>query len=162
MNLSLHNQDCAVEFINEDKFLEIITEAGNIITADYQTSANQELSVCLIPAENMQRLNEKFVNHEGVTDVITFDYRDDFSDGDDDEYIGEVYVCPDVALQRSSEFNNDFTTELITYIAHGMLHLFGYDDKTDEDQQDMSNAEARVISQLRETFQTFENLVRVS
>lgn len=99
---------------------------------------------------SMTALNESFVNHEGPTDVITFDFRDEYNIYEDEEVsAGEIYVCPAVAADRAAEFNNDFDSELMLYIIHGFLHLFGYDDKTDEDQTDMTHAENRSMTWVK-------------
>lgn len=83
--------------------------------------------------------------------MITFDFRDDYNIYEEaEDSVGEVYVCPQVAVERSGEFGNDFDSELVLYVIHGMLHLFGYNDKTEEDQSDMTHAENRVMAWLRE------------
>jgi len=136
---------------DQARLLRILNRAADYITEDYPEAEAQELGVCFLDAESMTNLNESFVNHEGTTDVITFDFRDEYNIYDEaEEAVGEVYVCPQVATERSGEFNNDFDSELILYVVHGMLHLFGYNDKTDEDQADMTHAENRVMAWLKE------------
>ncbi len=136
---------------NLDRMMKILQRAADYITDDYPEADTQMLNICLLDEEDMTHLNESFVGHEGCTDVITFDFRDEYYDEDDtEECAGEIYVCPAVAQERSGEFNNKFDSELVLYMVHGMLHLFGYNDKTDEDQADMTLAENRTMQWLKE------------
>ncbi len=136
--------------VNEDQLVDILEKAIEFVTQEYEVCANQKLNICYLQPESMIRLNENFVGHEGATDVITFDYRDELDEGDADDYIGEIYVCPFVASERACEFDNEFVNEVILYSIHGMLHLFGYDDQTDDDRIDMRLAESRVMKYLEE------------
>lgn len=130
---------------------KVLNRAADYITEEYPDAKNQLLNICLLDEPNMTHLNESFVGHKGTTDVITFDFRDEFYDeNDEEESAGEIYVCAAVAFERSAEFNNAFESELILYIVHGMLHLFGYNDKTDDDQLDMTSAEQRSMRWLKE------------
>lgn len=134
-----------------DRLSKILNRAADYITEEYPEAVEQQLDICIMNAESMAHLNESFVNHEGVTDVITFDFRDEMYDEScSEEVAGEIYVCPAVAHDRAEEFGNCFDDELILYMIHGMLHLFGYNDKTDEDQADMTLAEQRSMSWIKE------------
>ena len=111
------------------------------------------LNVILTGASAMAEMNEQFLQHEGRTDVLTFDLRDD--DGfpvDEDDCVAEVYVCPDVAVEYSAKFGTTPSSELVLYIVHGMLHLAGEDDLDDAARAAMRQAERRVMDGIREHF----------
>ncbi|MBQ7649609.1 MAG: rRNA maturation RNase YbeY [Victivallales bacterium] len=111
------------------------------------------LNVILTEASAMAEMNGQFLQHEGRTDVLTFDLRGDGTfpvDGDD--CVAEVYVCPDVAVEYSAKFGTTPSSELVLYIVHGMLHLAGEDDLEDDARALMRQAEARVMDGIRERF----------
>lgn len=83
-----------------------------------------ELGVHLVTAREMAKINESFLQHEGSTDVITFDYREENESG----LHGEIFICIDDAVTQAREFHTTWQTELARYVAHGILHLEGYDD----------------------------------
>lgn len=114
------------------------------------------LNVVITPPDVMAEMNQEFLNHQGRTDVLTFDLRDDSdfpADFDDsDECVAEVYICPDVAVEYSAKFNTTPSYELVLYIVHGMLHLAGEDDLEDEARLSMRAAEKRVMTGISEKF----------
>ena len=111
------------------------------------------LNVILTGPSAMAEMNEQFLQHEGRTDVLTFDLRGDgVFPVDGDDCVAEVYVCPDVAVEYSAKFGTTPSSELVLYIAHGMLHLAGEDDLDDVARASMRQAERRVMDGIRERF----------
>ena len=106
----------------------------------------------------MARVNEEFVGHTGVTDVITFHYREDpFYSPETDELAIELFICVDVAKQEGDERNDSsYAKELVLYIVHGLLHCAGYDDLTDEARPKMRKAEKDVLRYLEKEFKFTE------
>jgi rRNA maturation RNase YbeY len=84
-------------------------------------------------------LNVKFLNHDYLTDVISFDYS---SEG---VVSGDVYVSTERVLNNSITFGQFFEDELVRVIAHGLLHLLGFNDKEEEEIYLMRMAESRVV-----------------
>ena len=152
MEIIFDNQDSETPLVDEAKLIEVLNYGAQYVTQEYDVSSHQKLNICFFSPEQMEGLNVEFVKHQGTTDVITFDYRDELEDGEEDDYIGEIYVCPFVAIQRAEEFGNTFINELVLYAMHGMLHLFGYDDKTSDDQIDMTKAERRVMKHILDKY----------
>lgn len=72
-------------------------------------------------------INIKFLQHDYLTDVITFDY----STGS--MVSGDVYISTEMVLNNSSTFEQTFEEELIRVISHGLLHLLGYGDKQEDE-----------------------------
>ncbi len=113
------------------------------------------LQIIVMDAKRMAELNERHLQHQGSTDVLTFDLRnqDDIpqdDDSQDDIVTAEIYICPEVAIQYAHEHQLDPSRELLLYAVHGMLHLVGYDDIEDNDRAQMRQAEARVMKKLEE------------
>jgi probable rRNA maturation factor len=106
-----------------------------------------ELSVVLTGAKEMASLNEKFLGHEGPTDVITFDYKEAKL-----ELHGEVFVCVAEAEKQAKEFGTSWQSELVRYVVHGILHLTGHDDLKPMARKKMKREEGRVLGKLSRHF----------
>jgi probable rRNA maturation factor len=84
-------------------------------------------SIALIDDATMADLNERYLGHEGPTDVIAFPLYDP-EDPDPEPLLGEVIVSLDTALRQAPEHALTARAEALLYIVHGLLHLLGYDD----------------------------------
>ena len=71
--------------------------------------------------------NIQFLNHNTLTDVITFDYCKD------KKVSGDILISIDRVIENSKLFNVTFSNELDRVMVHGLLHLLGYNDKTKKD-----------------------------
>lgn len=87
-----------------------------------------EIDVAVVSSRQISRINRLYLNHAGATDVITFDLSD--SDKSAGEINGQIVVCADVAQKQARRFGHGVQKELLLYVAHGLLHLTGYDDTT--------------------------------
>ena len=74
--------------------------------------------------EEILRINKSYLNHDYYTDIITFDY----SNGD--ELSGDLYISLETVKTNSEKFKTGYYEELRRVMIHGILHLCGYDDKT--------------------------------
>jgi rRNA maturation RNase YbeY len=87
----------------------------------------QFISINFLGSAAIRRLNERFLGHDRVTDVICFDYRDDKLQGGD--VAVEIFVCPELAKSVAGEIHGaSFASEILLYIVHGILHAAGEDD----------------------------------
>jgi probable rRNA maturation factor len=103
-----------------------------------------EVSITVLRADVMARLNEDYLHHEGPTDGITFGY------GKDERSVlsADLFVCIDEALEQAPRFGSAWTTELVRYVVHGLLHASGYDDHTPGQRRAMRTLENRAIRML--------------
>ena len=72
-------------------------------------------------------VNIKYLGHDYYTDIITFDYCEG------DRLSGDLFISIDSVRENASFYGADFPTELNRVIVHGLLHLIGYDDHSEED-----------------------------
>ncbi|MDR0645446.1 MAG: rRNA maturation RNase YbeY [Elusimicrobiota bacterium] len=103
-----------------------------------------ELNIIIVSGKQMRRINKQFLNHDYVTDVISFGY--DFC-GEDKEPFGDIFVCFEQAKKQALEQKHGALFEMLTLIAHGALHLAGHNDNTDKLRTAM-NAKAEQIAKL--------------
>jgi rRNA maturation RNase YbeY len=101
-----------------------------------------ELGIFFVGHSEMTRLNEEHLNHQGSTDVITFDYGDSFGKA---VLAGEIFICVDEALTQAKRFGSTWQQEVMRYIVHGLLHLAGFDDKTATARRRMKVEENRIL-----------------
>lgn len=80
-------------------------------------------------------VNMKYLQHDYFTDIITFDYCEG------NVLSGDLFISVDSVRENSIEFGTDFEEELHRVIVHGVLHLIGYDDHTEEDKKVMRQKE---------------------
>jgi probable rRNA maturation factor len=106
-----------------------------------------ELSIVLVSAKEMAALNEKFLQHEGPTDVITFDYAEGTNG-----LSGEIFICAEVAEKQAKEFKTSWQSEVVRYVAHGILHLAGHDDLSPVARKKMKKEEGRLVRELSRRF----------
>jgi rRNA maturation RNase YbeY len=85
-------------------------------------------------------INRRYLSHDYYTDVITFDYTDGKL------VSGDIFISIDTVSFNASDLDIDFDKELLRVMFHGVLHLLGYKDKSDEDIAKMRSAEDRCLS----------------
>jgi len=88
----------------------------------------------------MRAVNKKYLGHDYVTDVITFD----LGGGS-----GEIIICPQVAGVNAREYKNSTEHEIILYVIHGILHLAGYDDHSPQDIHQMRLMENKLLKNIK-------------
>lgn len=80
-------------------------------------------------------MNQEYLGHDYYTDVITFDYsKEDLIEGD-------VFISVDRVRENAQDYGVSFETELRRIMAHGVMHLVGYKDKTKQDKEVMTSKE---------------------
>ncbi len=84
-------------------------------------------------------INQKYLNHDTYTDIITFDYSEGKVIG------GDIFISVDRVRENSKVFGVSFYNELLRVLAHGALHLMGYKDKLDDDAAIMRSKEDEKI-----------------
>ena len=89
--------------------------------------------------EYLLKLNEEYLNHDTLTDIISFDY----SVGN--ELHGDIFISIERVRENAADFDVAFENELKRVMAHGVLHYCGYKDKTETDSQIMRSKEEEKI-----------------
>lgn len=133
-----------------------VDEAGlaalcSFVLADLGVNPMAELSVLVVDVEYMASLNERWMGETGPTDVLAFpmDELDTARRPDDPEpgpsLLGDVVLCPAVAVRQASAAGHSFEDEVHLLTAHGILHLLGYDHGDPEEEREMFGVQARVL-----------------
>ena len=94
-----------------------------------------EVSVVLVSDRRMAELHRRFLNEAGPTDVITFQH-------------GEIVISAETARCQARAFRTSLEHELCLYIAHGLLHLRGYDDQTRSGAAEMKRLQEELVAKV--------------
>ena len=92
--------------------------------------------------DELLEMNRRFLNHNYYTDIITFDY----SRGK--KISGELFISKDRVLENAKKETIPFNQERDRVIAHGVLHLLGFKDKTEQEQEEMRLKEDQFLKEL--------------
>jgi rRNA maturation RNase YbeY len=103
----------------------------------------QTINYIFCSDEHLRKVNIDYLQHDYYTDIITFD-NSEF----EDEIQGDLYISLDRIRENASDFGVSFETELHRVLIHGVLHLIGYEDDTDEAEAEMRVLETKALEIL--------------
>jgi probable rRNA maturation factor len=101
-----------------------------------ELSRLREIFVWLISDRRMSRLHRQFLGQKGPTDVLTFQH-------------GEIFISVETAKRHGRVFGHSLMRELQLYIVHGLLHLHGFDDRTQAEARKMRRMQGQILSDCR-------------
>ena len=128
------NYENDFELNNEEQFSNWISSV--IVSEDKKEG---EINYIFCDDAYLLGLNEQYLNHDTLTDIISFDY----SVGK--ELHGDIFISTERVLENAAEFKVTFEEELKRVMVHGVLHYCGYKDKSDEDEKLMRSKEDEKI-----------------
>lgn len=129
------HSDCDFELKNQEQITDWM-----LATAKEEGKHIGALNYIFCDDEYLHRINVEFLNHDTYTDIITFDYCVG------DELISDVYVSVERVKENAENFSPSFEEELHRVLIHGLLHLCGYKDKTEEESGIMRTKENYYLS----------------
>jgi probable rRNA maturation factor len=106
-----------------------------------------EVSIYFVDRESISQLHDQFFDDPSPTDCISFPM--DEIEELDYRILGEVFVCPQTAIEYTKTHQTDPYEETTLYIVHGLLHLMGYRDIEEEEIKLMRQAEQRQMTLLK-------------
>ncbi len=108
----------------------------------YPTTRLKKIDVYGVSDEELLFINKKHLEHDYYTDIITFDY----SRGN--KISGELYVSLERVEENALALGLSYESELTRVVAHGILHLIGFKDKTEEEEKAMRSKEDEVLAYI--------------
>jgi rRNA maturation RNase YbeY len=93
------------------------------------------LEITLLDDDEMGRIHGEFLGDASPTDVITFDH-------------GELLIGVETALKQAEVFNSSPDREIALYGIHGMLHLAGFDDRSENEAKAMANRQMELLGEF--------------
>lgn len=102
-----------------------------------------EVSLIFTSDEYLLSLNQEHLNHDFYTDVITFDYRSGTV------VSADLFISIDMVRYNADKLSLVFLSELYRVVAHGMLHVCGYGDKTPDEKALMTQKEDGALALIK-------------
>lgn len=122
MSIRIYYDDVKFRYKGWNKIKRLVAE---ILNTENRTAG--EINFIITTDEKLKSINVEFLEHNYFTDVITFNYNDDRIVN------GEIYISIDTIRHNSAEYGETIQSELSRVMIHGVLHLVGYDDKSDQE-----------------------------
>jgi len=94
-----------------------------------------EICFIFVSEKEIIRINREFLQHNYLTDVITF------GNNNKNTTQGDIFICPDAVFENAEIYQTSRLTEIFRVMVHGVLHLAGYADRTDEEKVKMRSME---------------------
>lgn len=122
----------------------------------YFDKTNVELSLTFVSDEEIHELNKKWRDKDMPTDILSFVQSDNVEDIDfwpsqeSSNILGDMIISLDAIYRNCDNFNVSFDEELDRIIIHGVLHLLGYDHKTNDSSEPMLKLQEKILSEIRE------------
>jgi rRNA maturation RNase YbeY len=134
----------AIEFFEEDISLPENFQIAHTITwletiAKHHQVEIKELNYIFCSDDYLLEINKTHLNHDYYTDIITFPY------GDHKKISGDIFISLDRVNDNALQFKVEKDEELKRVISHGLLHLIGFKDKTEEEAKVMREKENEAI-----------------
>ena len=103
-----------------------------------------EIAIVFCSDNYLLEINKRFLSHDYYTDVITFDYTEGAT------VSGDILISIERISENSAEYRVTFEEELHRVMIHGILHLLGYKDSSEEERKEMREKEDLALDVLRE------------
>ncbi|MBK7409726.1 MAG: rRNA maturation RNase YbeY [Saprospirales bacterium] len=135
--------ESAIDFFSEDVDFELLNSSlvqewlQEVIL--HENKQLQRLSFIFCSDEYLYQMNVDYLQHDTYTDVITFPY------GEGDMVEGDIFISIERVKENAALFQSTFERELYRVMVHGVLHLCGYGDKSEEEEAEMREKENMYI-----------------
>lgn len=111
-----------------------------------------EVSLTLTDDEGIQVLNREHRDKDSATDVLSFPQYESLKDLEEIEedflYLGDVVISVERAKEQAERYGHSFEREMCFLVVHSMLHLFGYDHMSIEEEKEMTALQEAILSQM--------------
>lgn len=138
--------------IDDQEALPIDLDAASQLVTTFLKWRNvqcNEVTICFVTKKSISKLHADHFDDPTPTDCITFPIDSPEEGGEGPRILGEVFVCPEVAIEYTQKEGGDPYEEVSLYVIHGLLHLLGFDDIEKEDREEMRREEKSAIDYLK-------------
>lgn len=135
----------SIDVYNSQKTLSLSRSAVKKMVQqllDHFELKTEGLAIHFVTPQKIADLHLQFFNDPSPTDCITFPI--------DPEFLGEIFICPEVALNYVANKKIDPYVEVSRYLVHGFLHLLGYDDQDTKAKRKMRQKENQFLKLFKE------------
>lgn len=151
MEIMITNSQDKIEFTEE---MEKIVKEVILAAARLEGLADGEVSVLITDNSFIHQLNLEYRGQDKPTDVLSFAMNEkgeeepDFIE-EETNILGDIVISLEQALLQSREYGHSLQRELGYLVAHGMLHLLGYDHEDEQERKIMRDKEETIMQELK-------------
>ena len=153
---------------NNQKIFKVTKEIRDLVRAavkasldymDFEFGTKAEISLMFTDNDEIRQLNREHRNIDRATDVLSFplleydeegnvldEYMDFNPDGE--MFLGDIVISLERAAEQAEEYGHSFEREVGFLTVHSMLHLFGYDHMTPEDEEEMFGYQEDILNEM--------------
>jgi len=156
--------------IEQTALYTMLKNISEFLFKKLEEEERSELNIVFIGKDEIKDLNNKYRNINKETDVLSFSYlndkkifgfiddADNFRDENGFFTVGEILICPSVALENIDVYEKEknLTRELALLIIHGLLHIYGYDHEKDDEKKLMEEKQKELMKTVD---LNFKNLI---
>ena len=113
---------------NAPQFIVDLIQRAVSVTLEHESVVDASVSVTLLNNTRIRNMNRKYLEHDRVTDVISFPL---YEQGE--QVVGDVYIGYEQAQDQAADSGVDLDEEIVRLSIHGTLHVLGYDHPEDGD-----------------------------
>jgi probable rRNA maturation factor len=110
-----------------------------------QGIGDAEISLAFVDNPTIHQLNKRYLDHDEPTDVLSFPLSDTSNKS---KLAGELVIGAEVARDQAAQRGHDVQAELALYVIHGLLHLCGFDDRSEQAAAEMRQRERHYLTLL--------------
>ncbi|MGD9898144.1 MAG: rRNA maturation RNase YbeY [Calditrichaceae bacterium] len=132
MEIQIHQLNPEIK-VTEEQLLNVC----DVVCSELEFSGGS-CNFIFVDDSTLSKMHDTFLNDPEPTDVITFDLGDD-------EIEGEVYISFERAIEHADFYSVSPEEEIVRLMIHGLLHLKGYDDRSEDDQSEMKTVENHLV-----------------
>lgn len=137
--ITFFSEETTFELSNQNRYTDWIFS----FTGNYQKKV-ERLTFVFCSDDYLLKINQQYLNHDYYTDIITFDYCEGV-------YLsGDIFISIDRVKENAQTVKIAFEEELMRVMAHGVLHLIGFKDKSENEQLEMRAAEDLAIKSFNQ------------
>jgi len=145
----LSDQDAPYDFVQLFNTTELslpitqrqLQDVASIIAKHHHVGFEM-VEIVYVDDDGIVEINKTYLEKDYVTDIITFR----LDEGDDNAIEGTLYCCAPRIIEQANEMDQIHETEFVRVAVHGILHLIGMDDSTEDLKKQMTKAEDEIIT----------------
>ena len=129
-NICFYNEDVNYRLVYKEKIRLWI-----LATIKQEKKQAGDISFVFCSDEHLLEINRQYLSADYLTDVITFDFTEE------NQVSGDIFISVDRVKENAKLYKQKYYQEMLRVILHGILHLCGYKDKTDDEEKQMREKE---------------------
>lgn len=137
-NITFHFENIEIPDFDSEFFSLWLSQV-----TDHYGRSTGDIAYVFCSDKYLLEINQKYLDHDYYTDIITFNYNNERA------ISGDMYISVERVRENARIFEVEFLNELARVMAHGMLHLLGYNDKTKEEEMEMREQETKCLILLK-------------